>query len=256
MSATDLMRQDWNDRARKDAFFYIASWRKDWNEDSFFQSGEQDHQTLVAPALERWQRDPQNKEMLELGCGAGRMTGSFAQRFSRVYAFDISSEMLQRAQALLPGASNIDWTLGNGTDVSGLGDGTVDFVFSYIVLQHMPEPAFALRYIREMLRVLRPDGVFLFQFNSLRRPTMNWKGRIAWALVDLPWALGLRSCSRGVASVLGLPQEIAGKSWRGPALNVSAVRDTVQSAGGTVLEMTGENTPMTWCGGKKTRMSV
>ncbi len=256
MNTTDLMRQDWNERARKDAFFYIASWRKDWNEDSFFQSGEQDYQTLVAPAFERWQWDPRNKAMLELGCGAGRMTRSFAQRFSRVYAFDISSEMLQRAQALVPGASNIDWFLGNGTDLSGLGDGTVNFVFSYIVLQHMPEPAFAVRYIREMLRVLSPDGVFLFQFNSLRRPTMNWKGRIAWALVDLPWALGLRSCSRGVASVLGLPEGIAGKSWRGPALDAGAVRDAVQSAGGIVLEMTGENTPMTWCGGKKARMSV
>ena len=28
---TDLMLQDWDERARKDAFHYIASWRKDWN---------------------------------------------------------------------------------------------------------------------------------------------------------------------------------------------------------------------------------
>jgi hypothetical protein len=30
MDTTDLMRQDWNERASKDAFHYIVSWRKDW----------------------------------------------------------------------------------------------------------------------------------------------------------------------------------------------------------------------------------
>jgi hypothetical protein len=42
-NTTDLMRQDWDERARKDAFHYIASWRKDWNPESFFVSGEEDY---------------------------------------------------------------------------------------------------------------------------------------------------------------------------------------------------------------------
>src|SRR6266853_3751239 len=140
MNLTESMRQDWDERARKDAFHYIASWRKDWTEKSFFQSGEEDYQQLVAPVLKRLQWDPRGMVMLELGCGAGRMTRSFAQRFSRVYAFDISPEMLRHARALFPNASNVDWTLGNGSDLSGVGTESVDFVFSYIVLQHMPAP--------------------------------------------------------------------------------------------------------------------
>ncbi len=253
VDTTDLMRKDWDERARKDAFHYIASWRTDWTPESFFQSGEQDYERLVVPVFHRWHWEPQGRAMLELGCGAGRMTRSFSQRFSRVHAFDISTEMLGHAKALLPEASNVDWILGNGSALSGLDDETVDFAFSYIVLQHMPEPSFALRYIREMLRVLKPEGMVLFQFNSVPKMTMNWKGRLVWSVVDFPWVLGFRRVSRGVASLFGLPPEIAGKSWRGAPLDVNAVRKTIETAGGEVKEMRGAETPMTWCCGLKSR---
>jgi hypothetical protein len=98
--------------------------------------------------------------------------------------------------------------------------------------------------------------MFLFQFNSVPTMTMNWKGRLAWGIVDFPWALGFRRISRGVASLLGLSPDIAGKSWRGAALDVRSVRQTLQSAGATLLEMTGEETPMTWCCGLKSRAKV
>lgn len=253
MKTADLMRKDWDERARKRAFHYIASWREDWDADTFFQSGREDYERLVSPPLRRLSWEPKGKAMLELGCGAGRMTRTFAERFSRVYAFDISAEMLGHAKALFPEAGNVDWILGNGTDLAGMGYESVDFAFSYIVLQHMPERAFAYRYIREMLRVLKPGGVFLFQYNSVPQMTMNWKGRLAWRMVDFPWALGFRQVSRGVASLLGLPPDIAGKSWRGASLGVPGVREAVESAGGVVKETTGEKTPMTWCCGLKSR---
>ena len=253
MNVADSMREDWNERARQNAFHYIASWRKDWDEESFFESGEADYQRLVAPVLEQLQWEPQGKTMLELGCGAGRMTRSFARRFAHVYATDISPEMLRHARALFPEAINVDWALVNGTDLTGLSDQTVDFAFSYIVLQHMPTAEFAFQYLREMLRVLKADGIFLFQFNSLRTSSMNWKGRTAWKMVDFPWALGFRGVSRRIAILLGLPPEIAGKSWRGASLDVIAVRETIQAAGGVVQELAGEGTPMTWCHGLKSR---
>lgn len=256
MNTTDLMRQDWDERARKDAFHYIASWRKDWDPESFFESGEEDYQRFVAPALSRLHWEPVGKSALELGCGAGRMTRSFARRFSRVIAFDISSEMLRRAQVLSPDLPNVNWTLGNGTDLSGVADQSVDFVFSYIVLQHMPAADFAVRYVWEMLRSLRPGGIFLFQFNSVPKMTMNWKGRLVWRAVDLPWMLGFREASRGLASLLGLSPDIAGKSWRGAPLDVNLVRETIEGAGGIVEQMEGPGTPMTWCSGSKSRNSL
>src|SRR5579862_4683003 len=107
MKAVESMRQDWDERAREDAFHYIASWRDDWTEDSFFQSGEKDYETMVAPVLSRRGWRPAGKTMLELGCGAGRMTKAFANRFGQVVALDISTEMLTHAKSLLPGATNV-----------------------------------------------------------------------------------------------------------------------------------------------------
>src|SRR5215469_15035423 len=52
------MRSDWNERARKDAFLYIASWNNNWDSASFFASGEKDYQNLVAPVLQRLSLDP------------------------------------------------------------------------------------------------------------------------------------------------------------------------------------------------------
>lgn len=256
MNLTESMRHDWDDRARHNAFHFIASWRQDWNAEAFFASGEEDYQRLVAPPLARWQWAPQGKTILELGCGAGRMSRSFASRFGRVVALDISSEMLARAKELLVGIPNIAWLQGNGRDLSVVDAESVDCVFSYIVLHHMPVERLALGYIREMLRVLKPGGAFLFQFSTLHQPTMNWKGRLAWAVVDAPWLIGLRGVSRGVASLLGLLPDLAGKSWRGTTLSVDEVRGVVSRAAGDIREISGEGTAMTWCGGIKSGAQV
>jgi SAM-dependent methyltransferase len=125
----------------------------------------------------------------------------------------------------------------------------MDFVFSYLVLQHLPEETLALQYIREMLRVLRPGGVFLFQFNGGLEPTMNWRGRLAWGVMDALWSARLGMLSRTVASALGLDPALAGKSWRGASIVAGTVADCVHGSNGVVLEISGENTPMTWCCG-------
>ena len=251
MKATKLMRQDWDERARSDAFRYIASWRNVWDRDSFFASGEGDYLQLVAPFLELCGWELAGKAVLELGCGTGRMTRSFAQRAGRVLAVDISEEMLHRAQSYLSDATNVVWIQGNGTDLSSVDTGTADFAFSYIVLQHLPAPPLAFRYVQEMIRILKPGGLFLFQFNGEQAPSMNWKGRAAWGLVDIPWTLGFRTVSRMIAKRLGLDPEFAGKSWRGASVKTSRMTEVVRAAGASVIEIKGEGTPMAWIGGSK-----
>lgn len=256
MNLAKAMKRDWDQRARKDAFFYIASWRKDWDLAAFLQSGEDDYQRLVAPPLERAAFSPAGKTMLELGCGAGRMTHVFAGHFERVVAFDVSAEMLGRAQAILRDTKNIAWFHGNGENLSGAGSESVDFVFSYLVLQHLPEKELVRAYIREMLRVLRREGICLFQFNGSQRPTMNWRGHLAWGVIDALWAARLRRLSRSVANLLGLDPEMAGKSWHGTAIASSVVAAAVRAGGGTVLEIMGEDTAMAWCCARKTESPV
>ena len=251
MNLTKRMRRDWDERARRNAFHYIASWKQDWDLETFLASGEKDYDTLVAPMLERCGIPATGEIMAELGCGAGRMTPSFARRYRRVLALDLSAEMLQRARQIHTEHSNILWLLVGGRDLSCIADNSTDFLFSYLVLQHLPSEELVLAYVREMLRILRPGGAFLFQFNGTHRPTMNLRGRLAWGVVDAFWSMELVSVSRATASLLGLDPSAAGKSWRGVAIKASQIASVVQSSGAEVREMSGENTPMTWCCGVK-----
>ena len=114
MTVTDAMKRDWEERARKNAFHYIASWRKDWDPSSFFDSGEEDYHRLVTPVLAAMNFSPRDKSMVEVGCGAGRMTRVFAREFAHVDALDISPEMQRQAKEYLREFQNIRWVLADG----------------------------------------------------------------------------------------------------------------------------------------------
>ena len=251
MNVREMMRRDWDDRARRDAFHYIASWKQDWDIDSFLASGEEDYETLVSPILERCGVPASGDVMVELGCGAGRMTPNFGRRYGRILALDLSAEMLQRARQIHAAQQNILWLRVGGTDLGCLRSGSVDFLFSYLVLQHLPDEKLVFGYIREFLRVLRPGGAFLFQFNGSDKPTMNLRGRLAWGVVDTLWSAQLRSFSRTMANIFGLDPAAAGKSWRGAAIEAEQIESALHSGGGEVRELTGKNTPMAWCCGVK-----
>lgn len=251
MNSAESMRRDWDDRARKNSLYYIASWREEWDLPAFFQSGEEDYERLVAPTLTKFGFSPSGKTMLDVGCGVGRMARAFSSRFARVSALDLSSEMLEQAKQLLWRIPNISLVHANGIDLRPLADESVDFVFSYLVLQHLPEESLVQSYVREMIRVLSPSGLCLFQFNGSERSAMNWRGRLAWGLINGIWNLHLCIAARAVAKFLGLDPRMAGKSWHGPAISGSRIEAVVCSAGGEVLEIRGTGTPMAWCCARK-----
>ncbi len=245
------MRRDWDERARSNAFFYIASWRKDWDETSFFESGELDYLQLVRPVLQKLQFEPAAKTMAELGCGAGRMTRSFAQHFHSVFAVDISAEMQSHAKRFLQSFSNVRWILSDGETLLGMESSSVDFVFSYLVLQHIPEKKVAFNLIQEMMRILCPGGVFLFQFNGSNRPTMNWKGRAISVILDGMASIGLHWASRRIAGIVGIDPEMVGKTWRGTALTSAEIADVVRSSHGSPDGFLDAGTALAWCYGRK-----
>jgi ubiquinone/menaquinone biosynthesis C-methylase UbiE len=251
MNKAEAMRRDWDDRARKNAFHYIASWREEWDLDSFLASGEEDYLRFVDPVLKRCGIPTTGKVMAELGCGAGRMTPSFARRYDYVLALDLSAEMLRRAREIHSQTDNVLWLRVGGTDLACLASDSTDFFFSYLVLQHLPTEDLVLYYVREMLRVLRPGGGFLFQFNGSHTATMNMRGRLAWGFVDVLWSMRLLSLSRKTAALLGFDPAVAGRSWRGAVISADRIAKFLKANGGEVREMPGEGTPFAWCSGVK-----
>ena len=251
MKAIDSMRRDWNERARQDAFLYIASWRHDWTEQEFFASGEADVQRIVHPILERLSVTAAQSDMAELGCGAGRMTRAFAGQFQSVTAIDISEEMQQRAKSYLASFPNVRWVLVDGVALAPIDSSSLDFVFSYMVLQHYPNAELIAASIREMLRILRPGGSFLFHFNGSHRPTMNWKGRAISAVLDGLCTIGLKRPAQSMARLAGIDPEMIGRTWRGVAVTSEQLERMVRDACGAPVGFDGLETPFAWCFGRK-----
>ena len=101
--------------------------------------------------------------VLEFGCGIGRVTRYLAERFAHVTGCDISPSHLRQAEAHLhsSGLSNVSWQrIRSLADIDGAAD--IDAVFSVIVLQHNPPPA-AVAILTRLLRRLRSGGVAYFQ---------------------------------------------------------------------------------------------
>src|SRR5262245_31302613 len=96
----EKMQRDWDARARENARYYVDTSRKDWTDDEFFRSGEQaiseDIRTDMVNVCQG--KDPKSMRVLEIGCGAGRLTRALSNLFGEVHAVDVSGEMVRQAK--------------------------------------------------------------------------------------------------------------------------------------------------------------
>jgi ubiquinone/menaquinone biosynthesis C-methylase UbiE len=168
----DQMRRDWDERARTNGRHYVATAQTTWSDEDFFRSGQLEINDIVLSDMQEICKGRAATEMrvLEIGCGAGRMTEPLSRIFGKVDAVDISSEMIAQAQAALAARKNVQFHLNNGVDLSMLEDASFDFALSAIVFQHIPRKAIVENYICETWRVLRPHTLFKFQVQGVAIP--------------------------------------------------------------------------------------
>jgi SAM-dependent methyltransferase len=161
----ERMRDEWDARARENARHYIATANENWTDEDFFESGRRNvaEEILTDPVNVCQGKDPKQMRVLEIGCGAGRITRALAEVFGEVYGVDVSGEMISQARQALADVPNAHVFQNNGTDLKVLGDIQVDFAFSFIVFQHIPSREVIYNYTREVNRLLRPGGLFKFQ---------------------------------------------------------------------------------------------
>lgn len=164
-SQLDRMRQDWDERARENARYFIATGKKEWDSADFFDSGRLNvfHEILTDLGNVCQGNSAKEMKVLEIGCGAGRMTRALSEVFGQVYAVDVSGEMIARAKEALADLRNVHLFQNSGADLEVLGDVQVDFAFSYIVFQHIPTREVIYSYAREVNRLLKSGGLFKFQ---------------------------------------------------------------------------------------------
>ncbi len=179
--ASELMRKQWDAIARENPHYGILS--HELFEDPskiqsglFWHSGEDDVLEFLSGID---QEGLDQKSLVEIGCGMGRMTHPLAKRFSKVWAFDVSSVMIKKARKHWGHLENVEFIQGNGCDLKPLEDASVDVVFSTLVLQHLPKPHLVLGYLEEAGRVLRPNGIACVQLNTISHSppdALSWRG--------------------------------------------------------------------------------
>lgn len=191
------MRRFWDDRARENPWYFINN-TLDYNDpdlDRFWASGERDLDVILGQQGVALQS---SDHVVEIGCGAGRMTRAIAKRAARVRALDVAPNMLEIAKSQNAELSNVEWLLGDGATLGGVPDASADACISFVVLQHIPDPDVTLGYIREMGRVLKPGGWSVFQISNApeihrprrRGPRARWaafRGRMPKGQTDPAW---------------------------------------------------------------------
>src|ERR1051326_3963340 len=113
------MRRDWDRRARENARHYVVTGQNEWSDEEFYRSGEITLQEEILNDLTNicQGKDPKQMRVLEIGCGAGRVTRALAGFFGEVWGVDISAEMVRQAREACVGLSNAHVVQNNGKDL-------------------------------------------------------------------------------------------------------------------------------------------
>lgn len=177
------LREAWDRRARENARHYVATGQRDWTDEDFYRSGECTAEGFILSDMENicQGRDPRAMRVLEIGCGAGRVTRALAHVFGEVHAVDLSAEMVRLAQEAVANCPNAHVYQNNGMDLSVVRAAEFDFAFSTIVFQHIPSRGIIESYLREVHRLLRPGALFKLEVLGGAPPKSGALRRLASA---------------------------------------------------------------------------
>ena len=100
------MKKEWNERAKMNPLFVIATDHSDSEED-FWESGITECNVILGKNSPRFQKIIENKEpskmnVLEIGCGIGRILIPMRKIFGNMIGIDISSETVSYTHLTLP----------------------------------------------------------------------------------------------------------------------------------------------------------
>lgn len=126
--------------------------------DDIWKSGENELK-MLKPYLS------DDANVLEVGCGIGRILYHVAPHCSELHGVDISAEMIRQARTHLRHLKNVHLDVGSGSDLPYPSD-TFDLLYSCRVFQHIPKNI-VLNYLKEAHRVLKPGKKFALQIPNI-----------------------------------------------------------------------------------------
>ncbi|MFA5644022.1 MAG: class I SAM-dependent methyltransferase [Patescibacteria group bacterium] len=167
MSQIERHKKNWEKLGELDPLWAVLSDNSkrfnNWDLEEFLKTGEREVENIFSQ-FKNINIAPAKDEMLDFGCGVGRLARYFLKYFSKYNGTDISRPMIERAREINRGLSAEFFI--NEADLKIFSDDKFSFVYSGIVLQHLPSRELIKKYILEFKRVLKNAGILVFQLPS------------------------------------------------------------------------------------------
>lgn len=230
MGGLERHKRDWEALAAEDPLWAVLTdprrRGRRWGVEDFLATGEEEIAAVLTEAASLG-LPVQHRSALDFGCGAGRLTRALSSRFDTAVGVDISDEMIRVARQINADRPNCDFVVNERPDLRRFDDASFDFVYSSIVLQHVPGRRLAVGYVRELVRVLARGGLLVFQVPQrlplLRRLQLSRRLYASVRRLGVSEQVLLRRTPLTPMRMLSLPE--------------AAVRRAVREPGGTVLSV-------------------
>jgi SAM-dependent methyltransferase len=104
--------------------------------------------------------------ILEIACGFGRWTQFLKDSCQALTVVDLAEECIAACRERFVSSTNIEYHVNDGTSLSMIPDGSVDFVFSYDSLVHADRSVLAA-YLAQLPRILAEGGGAFIHHSNL-----------------------------------------------------------------------------------------
>jgi SAM-dependent methyltransferase len=126
--------------------------------------------TEIVTRLAQWGFLRPDANVLDIGCGIGRIERTSAPRVDTITAIDISTGMIEEARRRCRDLANVAFQQCGGRDLAGLRDRSFDLVLAADSFPYLfaADPEIVARHLRDAARVLRPGGAVVILNFSYR----------------------------------------------------------------------------------------
>ncbi|HET9181308.1 MAG TPA: class I SAM-dependent methyltransferase [Candidatus Angelobacter sp.] len=166
MSSLRQLQKTWEGLAQADPFWAICCdperRQGRWSREEFFATGKHEIESVLQCVDSLGLAVDRHAPALDFGSGVGRLTQALAAYFPECHGVDISPTMVHLAEEFNPDIARCKFLVNEQRDLRCFKRDHFGFVYSSIVLQHIP-PRHSRLYLEEMVRVTKPGGILVFQ---------------------------------------------------------------------------------------------
>jgi len=115
--------------------------------------------------------------VLEIGPGGGRWTEELLTLASSLKGADISASCVEACQQRFADAEHAEFFVSSGRDLEGVGDESLDSIWSFDVFVHINRPELEA-YAGEFARVLKPGGKGVLHHGTVGGGKGGWRSNV------------------------------------------------------------------------------